>query len=376
MKKLLGNLLFFINLLCANEYFFETKIDKNRYYVNEPILLNVSFFKNENLNYTNSKFNPKIDNFEVKLLQEKVTKENEFFVTNYKYLLTPLIEGNFTLNLQANVEDVIVASLDANTLGRDNLTYAQDVNKNLKTIDLTPLNIEVLPNNQLFVGDIKVETKIDTTKTIANNPINFELIISFNGNIEKLQEFNLTIENVKIFNDKVKKEFYFDDKLRGVIKQKFALVSDLSFNIPKIEFKYLNPISNQIETAFSDEIKIEIQPNEQILKKLLDEPKNEFSFKYLIDGLTYLFFIIFGFILCKLIKLPKKKVKKPQIYEEIEKSKNAKELLKILFKYQQNREILKIIERIEKIAYSKSKESLEKIKKDLIKTMSNPPKES
>ncbi len=374
MKKILGSFLIFINLfLYANEnnnYFFETKIDKNRVYINEPIILNVSFFKDVNLDYTSSKFNPKIDNFEFRLLEKKLNRKDNYLITNYRYLITPQKDGVFNLNLNAVVEEVSASSLEASTVGKNQASLDEALDKNRKFLNLAPLYIEVLPNNLNFVGKIAVKSNIDATKVIANNPINFELIINFKGDIEKIQDINLSIYGVKIFTDEPKKEFYFADELKGIIKYKFALVANSNFIINKLNFKYLNPISNKIEISSTKEIKVEITPNIKIIKKLLDEPKDEISFEYLKNILVYLFFIIFGFILCKLIKIPKREKKEINNYEEIENAKTPKELLQILFKYSKNRDILKIIERVENIAYSNSKENFKNIKREILKSNS------
>lgn len=370
MKKILGSLLIAINLF-ANDYFFKLDVDKNRAYINEPILLNLSFYKNMDLDYITSKFEPKIDNFEVRLLEKRVSGEDEFLITNYIYLLTPKVDGNFTLNLKAMVEEVTASSVEASTIGKNQANLDEALDKTITTTNLTPLNIEVLNNTLSFVGDIKIETKIDSTNIIANNPINFEVIVNFSGDIEKLQDINFTIEGVKIFTDEPKRVFNFYDRVGGTLKQKFALVANSTFTIPKIEFKYLNPKTNRVEIASSKEIIVEVQPNEEIVKRLLDEPKEDKSLEYLKEVLIYLSFTIFGFILCKIIKIPKREKKEISNYQEIENAKSAKELLQLLFKYNKNRDILKLIERVEKIAYSNSKENIKEIKREVIEILKN-----
>ena len=347
-RVLLVYLVFFTSYLSALDYEWSASISKKTALVNEAVYLKYvcSFNQDEEL-YTID-FSPAIstDKYDLVLLKESRN--------SYEFVLFVKQAGDLEFSFDTVMKKTTLDSIAEMTGGLDN-EKAKDgfVSEYIKQ---KKLSLHVEPSNTKLIGDFSLNIKKDETKIKAFSPYHFEVIIEGIGNIEDLNALILDIKNVKTFTKKPSvKMTLTKNGYSGVWSQKFALVSENSFEIPKFSIKYYDLKSKSIKELNSKKVNIEVSPGYQ-KEKLLDMEEKQSVFNY-----KYLFFIlalIFGFGVGK-IKFKKAKVlnKKEILFnEKVQKTKSLDEFL-ILLILQNNSKYLNIISQIEQEKITSLKEA-------------------
>ena len=344
MKRHLGRylilILIFKSFLIAEDYFFKVKVDKKKAYQREPILLEIDFYKKEDLNNISLNFTPKDRRFNFKRIMKRVEYKNGYEIEKFKYLVFAKSKGWFKIRLKP----VVIIDKSGSGLG---------LLKDKKIIKLKPIQLNIIQVKRGIdlVGEFNLTTSIDKSVILANEPIH--LNFNFIKNIT-LKDINLTYNNIKntsIYEDdlKIKKLSYKLEKLT----QKIAFVSDTNFTIPSLSIKYFNPNTKKVEVTKTDEFNITVYKDNKIYENLLDKTEPKKDIKYyenkIIKYFPYFAIFIFGFLIGKFfsIKLPKFKIKKITLYDGIKEAKNPKELIKILIPYVNYNGILEHIKTLE-----------------------------
>ena len=215
----------------SNKFFLYLSTDKSTAIVGEPVLvtvklsLKIGIRLSESPQYTQPVFK---GFFAEQIGDEKVYREGTRQVTELKYLLSPLAEGNFTVGPAA----AKMAVADRNK--RD--MFGRFFGTTWVPIASNTVNIEVKkkPRETDLVGDLDIEQRIDKQKVKANKPVNLTVKISGEGNLEDFEFPDYEIDGVTVYSDdaEVNTELQGEHISSSFVKR-FAFISDHDFTIPE-----------------------------------------------------------------------------------------------------------------------------------------------
>ncbi len=366
----------------SSNFSLKMTVNKKNVYVGEPIVLNIIFKQKRDINIGGIQFTqPDFSNFWVKS-SGKDNKQiiGDYIVHDLKFVLVPQQAGH----IKIPASKVSIAKIVQN--GDPFLPMFQSLKwTNLYSNELN-INVKPLPSNISVYGNFSITDKVDKTKVKANTPVNLTLTIKGDGNIDGINNFKLKIPNITIYGDNPKRNMHFKNgEYKGSFTQKFALISNNDFTIPAIKFSFFDEITKKIKTIETKPIKIKvISSSSQVLKHQLIENNNtqqnqktvKIVYKNKNSYEKWIYFIVglfLGSILMFLLKEIKFSIKKEEkelsLANKIRKSKNDKELLKILLPYENNYEIKNIIKMIEENIYMNKNNKIDK--KELSKNIEN-----
>jgi hypothetical protein len=327
-------------------YKFTIEIDNSAPFENEPIMLTASLTIANYLNLENIREEiERIQGFIIKPLDEQWmgARNNSEVRYQKRYLLYPQNSGPVTIPNQAI--NLFVPNPGSNPF------FRQSKQLNAFSNELS-LEVKPLPNGVSLLGDFKMDVNVDTTIVDAKKPVNLEIVIEGEGNLDSFEPFSLAIENTTIFDDKpVFSNEMKNGKLYSKVILKYAIIADKSYNIEPFILKYLHPKSGVVKTLKSKRYKIKVK---QILGKAnkpelitgtssttkehdcpkLQKVQSESTY---LKWLMLLFGIMLGVLLAQLFGRPKKeksrKVKNLAVEERIKKAKRRVDLIAILLPY-------------------------------------------
>jgi hypothetical protein len=103
--------------------------------------------------------------------------------------------------------------------------------------------IKVLPLSKGLTvqGKYSIKATVDKTKTSSNEPTNLTISIEGLGNIDDIEEFLLNLPDQVVYSSKptITSGLQNGD-YGGTFTQKISIISDKSFTIPSIQFKYFD----------------------------------------------------------------------------------------------------------------------------------------
>lgn len=368
MKRNLGRfiitfLTLSIVLFAKEDYFFESKVSKRDIYLNEAVILQVEFHKREYLSNISIEFEPKSDkNFQIERIERRLLFKDGYQIERFKYLLFPNRVGKVELNLKPKL---LIASKDAikeTTVGKD---LPVELYQKSKVINLDSIEFQVEKLNVKYVGEFKLESKIDKLKALENEPIHLRVKLKKPFTKTPI-DINYSIEGVKIFQRDLSFQKFDTYEL---IEREFVFVSDRNFTIAPLEIKYLNPKTKEIEIAKSENYQIEIYRDEKIFSSLLEHKEDNVesiksNIRYILTLYPYLVVFIIGVLFGKLLnfKILKREFKELSFKERVKRAKTNRELIQLLlpknseFRYELNMLELK-------------DEKLSKVKKSILKKL-------
>ena len=329
-------------LLNASE--FSLKLSTQNAYVGEGIYasLELKYDKNEKIiNYKMEDFTS--SNFWVKDLNNTVIQNGDTTIITSKYVIFPQLSGN----LEIQKQKVEVATRENKT----NFILWKTMNTTQTSILVKPL-----PKNIVVLGNYSIDIKVDKLNIKANEPTNVTLSIKGDGNIDDIKPFKLALKDQLVFGAKptvINK--ISETKYGGIFTQKFSIVAQKDFTIPKFMFTYFNIQTKKLQTLETKtlNIKVKSQP-----KTAYIEYKNEqWYVKYIL--------LIVGILVGLLISIIIKKIKyenknqKP-ISVRIKNARSNKALYNVLLPYSQNPEISKIIRKLEDNLYNNATNKINK----------------
>jgi hypothetical protein len=296
--------------------------------------------------------------------------------TTFKYLLFGLVaqdikvEFDFTIKVAS---DEAVAQVYRGS--RDNVKWIETINTK---VDIKPLVLDIKPLKQTvdLVGDFKIDSKLKSDKISAYDNVNITYYLDGIGYNEFSIEPIKDIEDINIFSD-ITKHFSKATKDGYKIKQEYnyALVAKKDFVINSKTIKCYSPKKDKYYTLKTKQytIKVDkIQSDKLVDKKEYPLQNNNTNiFNDIKEYLLYIFIFFIGYISAKIeldfnIKNNKKETNKAQ-YNDIKKSKTAKELLHLLIsKYNYTKDEIFFKELEDMVYNKKSKYNFSKIKKKIL----------
>ena len=337
-----------------SKFRFDIAVDKLEPYVNEEVVLTLSFKAPLQSNLTALNFETsQIKGFKVidSNTNWQGKRVNNRVVYEKKYYLYPLKSGKITIpNLEvlAQVENI-------------NNGFFFSSNKIFKIYSNSiEINSKELPNNIDIVGNFSFKATVDKNTTTPNKAVNLTVQIKGEGLLEDIKDYNINIPNTTIYKDEptiLTKRI--NNKLLSTASYKFAIVSNNNYTIPSLSFRYFNTKLKKIVTLKTKPIKIIIKgatPKKQITKvqKLPTKQQNQTpTFK--ITSINYLYLILIftvgvftGLIVSKIKIRRKKPVNKIKLVDKIQSSKSQKELLNLIICYADKQVFCHYIKQLEK----------------------------
>ena len=327
--------------------------NKKEVYVGEPFELTLLFRQKKSAEAVDSKFIPPVlKGFWVKG-ESKPTrvKDGEYTITKIIYTMAPQREGI----LDISSAQMRIASR-SNTRDSWGGFIPQIKWKSYFSNELS-ITAKALPSGISLVGDFSIESHMQTTEVNANEALNITIKVVGDGNLEDIKTFKPYIDGVSVFDEKV-------DVQNGVLTQKIAFVADEDFTIPSFSLKYFNPLSKEVKTVSTKEIKIKVKnakPKQELNIKR-DETKEPAPVNKVVKKELDMMWIgaifIAGLLLGMLIML----IKPSKLFSKEKKFniKDHKILLVKLLPYKDDEDVKKIVDTLENNIYSSDKQELDK----------------
>ena len=214
----------------SNKFFLHLSADKNSVIVGEPVLATVKLSLKIGIRLSDSPqyTQPVFKGFFVEQMgDEKVYTEGTRQVTELKYLLSPLAEGNFTVG-PASAKMAVADRNKRDMFGRFFGTTWVPIASNTVRIE-----VKKKPLETDLVGDLKIEKSIDKQKVKANKPVNLTVKISGEGNLEDFEFPDYEVDGVTIYSDDAEVNTALQDEhISSTFVKRFAFISDHDFSIP------------------------------------------------------------------------------------------------------------------------------------------------
>jgi len=370
MKKILGSL-FLLSLTLFAKSAYEWKVDlKDReLYLNQSTVLSMqcSFSKegkNDDVEFTPPEGIP----FDFKLLSEKRSFAGERQTITYTYLVFAQKAGEYTLKLQPTMLFTTQSAIDNVIVGRDNVN---DLEVEKEPAQIEAIKIKVNETSSALTGSLGLDAKLDVKEVSAFEPVHLELSLHGVGNLQELQPIRFEIEGVQVFSDEPEKKFLLSDAgYKGKWVQRFAFVAQEDFIVPSVSIHYFDLQEKHEKVlkteAFSVSVKADSIKREELIDKV-DLPSQKIDFSLYLGYSYYLLSFIAGFLVAKIVRVPKRTVKKEK-GEKIKKAKSEKELLEALMRCEKSL-FSSEIQELETAVYRGVKVELSELKKRALRRL-------
>lgn len=336
-------------------------------YVGEETTIDIVFKYKEHTNIRRIQIDELVINgFAIKRLKSvKPTKQQGYIVYKESYIVSPLKTGNFTIN--SHKVTIGTNSQQTDFFGMTLLKW-QKAYSNTVSIKVLPI-----PQDIRVIGDFNISATIDKTQTAPNKPINMYVSITGYGNTEDIENFKLDIQGVSVFSEAPTTK---RAKNSTIWTQKFSLISESSYKIPQMSFKFFHKSTKTIKTIKTKSFDIKVVGKTTAKPKLIEKPKKpkkpktkksintDYRYYYGFAGL-----ILGGLIVLLYLKFVPKNRRELENDTQIaiKKSKNDKELYVVLSKLDNARIISDILDALEQNIYKNTKYKINK--NDIIKRL-------
>lgn len=248
----------------TKDFSLDMKIEKNKFYLGESIIVTIYFKQRTNLNllkveYTPPKFK---DFFSKQIGKGKTYHKEEFTIQELNYLLIAKKSGKLTLE-SASVK-IAERSRQLQKGG-----WSLDVPK-WTELSSSPLSFEVMKTSKDYdlIGKYSLSDKIDQLKVEANKPVNLSISLVGNGSLDDYAGINFDIPSVTIYGDDAKiKSKLIKKKLESDYQKSFVFISDHDFTIPSKEISVFDPATGKINLLKTKEYHIEVEANGKAINK-------------------------------------------------------------------------------------------------------------
>lgn len=364
MKRILGSMLLLtLSLWGRSVYHWDVSVDNPSLFLHEATQLTMKCVyekegKNDDVEFSPPKNVP----FEFKLLREdrSFIEGRQHIV--YEYLLFARAEGNYSLKVEPKMLFTTQSAINNIIIGRDNVNDLE-VEKEVAQID--PIEIQVKGTQSDFAGRFTLTSTLDQEKVSAFEPVHLELRIKGQGNMQDITPFNFAIEGVEVFVDEPEVKMVMTPHgYEGEWVQRFAFVGEKAFEIPAITLQYFDLDQHKQVYLQTQSFTVQIKSDGLSRASLVDDidsPSTQIKWSEYLSYLYYGLSFIFGFMVAKLVRLPKRKVKNAQ-FEALNNAKTAKELMNLLLQLDHVK-YANEIEQLETAVYAKASVDLTQIKK-------------
>ena len=244
----------------TEDFSLDMKVEKEKFYLGEPIVLHVYFKQRSNLDvlqveYTPPKFK---DFFSKQIGKGKTYRKDEFTIQELDYLLIAKKTGKLSLE-SARAR---VAQRDRQ---RQRGGWFVDVPKWTKLAS-PAVSIEVIEPSEAhdLVGKFSLTDKVDHIKVKANQPVTLSVELFGMGSLDDYEGINFEIPSVTIYSDDAKMQSkLMGNKLQSRYKKSFVFISDHSFTIPSKEIRVYDYSTGKVNIIKTKEYKIEVESSHQ-----------------------------------------------------------------------------------------------------------------
>lgn len=350
--------------------------NKDEAYVGEPITLKIIFKQKRDVNVEGIQFaQPKFPGFWVKT-DGKDRKEivGDYIIHNLTYILIPQQAGDFTIPAVKVDIAKMAHTRDAFSFMLQSIRWKHIYSNELH------IKVKPLPSGVNIFGDFQISATVDKRVVKANEPVNLTLVLRGSGNIDDINDFKIEVPSATVYSNKAKRDTYLEgNEYKGVLRQKFAIISDKSYTIPPIKFTYFDKNTKSVKTIQTKPIHIEVKgsaakqaapvlvkqtptkPSQSVKTKVVYKDKNPMQkWIYLVIGL------FIGLVFCvvpSLLKREKKQKQEHPLSYEIKHAKSDKDLLKVLLPYEQkSKQIKEIVSKLEENIYMKKGHKIDRKK--------------
>ncbi len=225
-------------------YRLDMNLSKDSIYLKEPLVATFTFDSNSSDNID------KIQKYRLKYSRDWVIKFYDEI--NYKrgfiqrYIFIPTRYG-----------DIPLPKYKVDIYQTDKESYLS-IPKSLvmdKTISVSNISDDID-----FVGNLKMDYQIDKNITTTNQTVKLNITLSGYGNMDSIDIKIPQIEGVTVYKakPKVESKILKDGEFGGSWSINITLISDSSYTIPPIIFRYFNTSTDTIELLSTKKIDIEV----------------------------------------------------------------------------------------------------------------------
>ena len=244
----------------SKDFSLDIQMEKTKFYLGEPMVLNVYFKQRTNLDVLQIEYTPpKFKDFFSKQIGEgKTYRKGEFTIQELNYLLIAKKAGKLTLE-PAHAR---VAQRDRE---RQRGGWFVDIPKWTK-LSSPSLTIEVIAPTEAhdIVGKYKLSDKVDHLKVKANKPVTLRIELLGIGNLDDYDGMNFDIPSVTMYSDDAKVESKLMGKnLQSRYQKSFVFISDHSFTIPSKEIRVYDYSTGKVKVLKTKEYKIEVEEDKK-----------------------------------------------------------------------------------------------------------------
>jgi hypothetical protein len=233
------------------------KSNKSTLYVGEPTLLSIYFSVRADVDLMDFRSEqPQLQGFITKELKgDRSHRQGEYVVHEFRYMITPTIEGSSTIA-------PIRAKVAERTETRDSFfgTFFDKPKWSQIVSNGVDLSIKPLPHSSDLVGDFNISTEIDTQNIKPNKPINLTINISGEGSLEDFDNISYDIDGVTIYSDDATiSSQVIDSKIVSKYSKKFVFIGDSNFTIPSKSISSFNYKTNKSKELTIDSYDIVVK---------------------------------------------------------------------------------------------------------------------
>ena len=231
-------------------------------------------------------------------------------ILQFDVLITPVVAGDISVNLEALIRHTTFASIEDASIGRDNV---RKYDFNDETVLLPSVKIKSVANTADLSGEITLQVSADKAKVRAHEPVHLSLYVRGHGNLDQFIPYDLNISGVRSFSEPAHKELSLNENgYEGEIRQEFALVSDKSYVIPPFSLRVFDTKNHKSKIIRSQPITIEVEKG-YVRGNLLDTPDVSDKKSWKRYGL-YALFVLLGAAMTEMLRWvwkhrPRKKAK-------------------------------------------------------------------
>ena len=340
----------------SSEYELSLLSDVDEVFVGEPFDVTLLFKQKNSAKAMDSKFvAPELKGFWIKSESKPLRYQDKEYTTTK---LTYTMAAQRTGVLKITPAQMKIASR-ANYKDMFGSWMPQIKWKSYFSNDLN-ISVKPLPKGVDIVGEFTINATVDKHEISPNEALNVTVTVSGKGNLEDIKTFKPFIDGVSVFDEKI-------SVVNLKLSQKMALVADNDFVVPSFSLTFYNPKTKKVVMIKSKEISIKVKGakvQQELNIKRDDSLKTETVVvkEVVKEGSISLAWLGAAFVLGVLSTILIMLLK-PWDYIKREKSFNIKDhklLLVKLLPYQDDKEVKKMIDRLEKNLYSKEKVEIDK----------------
>jgi len=192
--------------------------------------------------------------------EQKAYIKGNYQVQEVRYIVTPQMEGNFTVSpaqVKVGVPDRSKRDIFGMTFGTKWYQTASN-----------SLEIEVLPQavESDLIGEFKVDVKLDSQEVKANKPVNLTVQIEGKGNLAGFEYPKYEIDGVTVYSDEAKVDTkVVDGQLYSTYSKSFAFISDNDFTIPERTFSMYDTKEEKLKELSVQAFDVKIKASKSVV---------------------------------------------------------------------------------------------------------------